>query len=39
MSETGYFQNKLADSEVIKLVQTNQQLFGVDSELVDDIWC
>ena len=39
MSENGSYCTKLANGEVIKVVQTNPQLFEPDSELVDDIWC
>ena len=39
MSENGGYCTKLVNSEVIKVVQTNQQLFEPDSELVDDIRC
>ena len=39
MPENGNYFTKLADSEVIKLVQANQQVFATDSESVDDIQC
>ena len=39
MLENGSCCTKLANSEVIKEVQTNLQLFEPYSELVDDIWC
>ena len=37
MPENGNYFTKLADGEVIKLVQANQQVFATDSESVDDI--
>ena len=37
MSENGGYCTKLVNSEVIKVVQTNQQLFEPDSEIVDDV--
>ena len=38
MSENVCYCTNLVDSEIIKVVETNQQLFEPDSKLVDDIW-